>query len=396
MNVSTRPFLVAYVAWHPKFAGGDRIARTLFEHYHRAAYENVSGGTGFGVLYRSTPAPSSDLPLDVDFEEAETTAVVLLIDRHWANDPAWVDWSNALASRAEQSGLRAVVFPVAIDRNFLKLGLKEQAVRYDQWSRLKRPERVRRLISTLSYQFCRMLRLYLERLKRPQDEEEVLQQYLRKVEIFLSHSKHDDHGEPIATLIREHLFKGEGGTLATFFDVHEITAGVPFDKVLLHKLKVSAVVAIHTDSYSSREWCRCEIIEAKRWSVPLVVANSINNLDERGFPYMGNVPLVRLDPKRPAARIDYVVGVLLDEVLKDFLWRCRVEFFRSVADPGTVFLPRPPELIVLARLREDVPDKGLLVYPDPPLGDEEKRLFDVVSPSVRLRSMTQWLSEVSA
>ena len=75
-----------------------------------------------------------------------------------------------------------------------------------------------------------------------QDEEEALQQYLRKVEIFLSHSKHDDHGEPIANLIREHLFKGVGGTLATFFDVHEIAAGVPFDKVLLHKLRVSAVV----------------------------------------------------------------------------------------------------------------------------------------------------------
>jgi hypothetical protein len=56
------------------------------------------------------------------------------------------------------------------------------------------------------------------------------------------------------------------------------------------------MVAIHTDSYSSREWCRREIIEAKRWNVPLVVANGISNLDERGFPYMGNVPVVRLEP----------------------------------------------------------------------------------------------------
>ncbi len=394
MNVSARPFLVAYVAWHPKFTGGERIAKALFEHYHRAPYENASGGTGFGVLYRSKRVPGSRLPLDVDFEEAETTAVILLVDRHWAKDPTWVGWARDLASRAEQSGLRAVVFPIAIDDSFLELRLREQAVRWDKWTRLKRPERVRRLISTLSYQFCRMLRLYLVRLKYPQDEEEALGQYLRKVEIFLSHSKHDDVGVPIATLIREHLFRGVAGTLATFFDVHEIAAGVPFDKVLLHKLRVSAVVAIHTDSYSSREWCRREIIEAKRWSVPLVVANCLTDLDERSFPYMGNVPLVRLDPKRPAARVDYVVSLLLDEVLKDLLWRCRVELSKAGAGPDTLFLPRPPELIALARLREQVSDEGLLVYPDPPLGEEEKRLFEAVAPTVRLRSMTQWLSEL--
>lgn len=396
MNVLARPFLVAYVAWHPKFTGGERIAKALFEHYHRAPYENASGGTGFGVVYRSKRAPGSQLPLDVDFEEAETTAVILLVDRHWAKDPAWVGWARDLASRAEQSGLRAVVFPIAVDGSFLELGLSEQAVRWDQWTTTKRPERVRRLISTLSYQFCSMLRLYLERLKRPQEDEEALENFLRRVQVFLSHSKHDEDGADIAKLIRGHLFHGIGGTLSTFFDVHDIPAGVPFDKVLLHKLRVSAVVAIHTDSYSSREWCRREIIEAKRWSVPLVVANCISDLDERSFPYMGNVPLVRLDPKRPTARVDYVVGLLLDEVLKDFLWRCRVELSRAEAGPDTLFLPRPPELIALARLREQVPDEGLLVYPDPPLGEEERRLFEAVAPTVRLRSMTQWLSELPA
>lgn len=71
---------------------------------------------------------------------------------------------------------------------------------------------------------------------------------------------------------------------------------VVYRQVILQKVKVSAVVAVHTDSYSSREWCRREIIEAKRWNVPLVVANCIHDLDERSFPYLGNVPVVRMDP----------------------------------------------------------------------------------------------------
>jgi hypothetical protein len=158
--------------------------------------------------------------------------------------------------------------------------------------------------------------------------------------------------------------------------------------VLLQQVKVSAVVAIHTDSYSSREWCRREIIEAKRWSVPLVVANCIGDLDERSFPYMGNVPVVRMDPDN-AGRIDYIISRLLDEVLKDFLWRCRVELTAGAAGDRVVFTPRPPELISLAGLPEHA---EMLIYPDPPIGTEEQRLFEDVAPALCLRSMTEWIA----
>jgi energy-coupling factor transporter ATP-binding protein EcfA2 len=186
------------------------------------------------------------------------------------------------------------------------------------------------------------------------------------------------------------LHAGHG--LSSFFDVHDIPAGLRFHKVLLQQVKVSAVVAIHTDSYSSREWCRREIIEAKRWNVPLVVANCISDLDERGFPYLGNVPIVRMDSPG-AGRIDVVIGHLLDEVLKDFLWRCRVELVRATADPAVVFVPRSPELISLASLPAlvNVPEP-VIVYPDRPLSAEEEQLFEEVAPHVRLRSLTEWLA----
>ncbi|MDE0532569.1 MAG: hypothetical protein OXI01_14145 [Albidovulum sp.] len=103
--------------------------------------------------------------------------------------------------------------------------------------------------------------------------------------------------------------------------MHDIPAGLRFDEVLLHQVRVSAVVAIHTDSNSSREWCRREVIEVRLWKVPLVVADCISNLDDRSFPYSGNVPVIRLDD-RQEERIDFVVDLLIDEVLKDFLWRC--------------------------------------------------------------------------
>jgi hypothetical protein len=390
--LTTRPFLVIYVVWHPDFDGGEQIARTLFNHYRRNLYANVAGGGGLPVVYRSAPAPGSTVPMKIPLDDARTSAIVLLIDQNWTNDESWVAWAHDMAEESETAGLSARVFPVAIDATSTKIGMVTQAARWDKWVALSSEDRQGRLITDLTYQFCRMLRTYLEHLKRPTEPDHELLQYLKKVEIFLSHSKHDDDGERIAKLIRDHLYAGDG--LESFFDVHDIPIGLRFDAVILKKVKVSAVVAVHTDSYSSREWCRREIIEAKRWNVPLVVVDCISDLDERGFPYLGNVPQVRMNAAT-ADRIAVVISRLLDEVLKDFLWRCWVELYGNTTGDQVVFLPRPPELIVLASLEGEARSDATIVYPEPPIGAEEQRLFEIVAPKVKLRSMTEWLAGVS-
>lgn len=386
----TRPLFVLYVAWHPDYLQGADIAEALREHFRRKLYENIAGGAGLSVIFRSVPATGSTTPMLIDLKEAETTAVVVLFDPMLAADLSWAGYVRDLVERTEIDGLGTRVFPVTIDQSALALGIEEQALRWDHWTGSLK-ERSRQLINELTYEFCRMLRHYLEHLKHPAEEDAALEAYLKKVQIFLSHSKHDEDGERIARLIRDRLNEGHG--LSSFFDVHDIPPALRFHKVLRLQVKVSAMVAIHTDSYSSREWCRREIIEAKRWNVPLVVANCISDIDERGFPYMGNVPVVRLDSQGAANRIDFVIGRLLDEVLKDFLWRCRLELSRGVADPAVVFLPRPPELISLASIpfTADTPELTI-VYPDPPLSAEEELLFADVAPRVRLRSVTVWLA----
>lgn len=389
MVLSTRPFLVLYVVWHPTFDEGRSIAKKLYEHYRRELYSNVAGGTGLGVIYRPVPDPVTSAPVAIDFSESETSAVVMLIDEHFVADDHYVAWSKDLLSQTDTIGLSTRVFPVAISSEATRMGFAEQAVRWDRWETLDFDARLRRLTSDLTYQFCRMLRSYLEHLHQPNEEEAALEQYLKKVQIFLSHSKHDSDGERIAKQIRQHIFDGDG--LTTFFDVHDIPTGVRFNNALLQQVKVSAVVAIHTDSFSSREWCRREIIEAKRCSAPLVVADCISDTDERSFPYLGNVPVVRMDPVK-ADRIDHVIARLLDEVLKDFLWRCRVQLIRSAGAIDAAFLPRSPELVSLAALSGHPGEHVLVVYPDPPLGAEEQRLFEQIAPRYQLFSLTEFLA----
>lgn len=64
------------------------LRQALYGHYRRELYENVAGGVGIDVQYRFAPGPDSDRPVAVDLTEAETSAVVMLIDERWAADPA--------------------------------------------------------------------------------------------------------------------------------------------------------------------------------------------------------------------------------------------------------------------------------------------------------------------
>lgn len=358
----------------------------LRAHFRRELFDSVAGGTGLSVLFRSEPGVGSSVPLGVDPESAETTAVIVLGDEGMTKDLPWAGYVSGLSEEAERQGLRMRVLPVAFDRMATGL-VREQAVRFDKFTGSEEAKWTK-LVSELTLELCRMLRYYLVHLEHGGDSESALNVYLEKVNVFLSHSKHAGNGEAIAKALRGHLHDGKG--LASFFDVNDIPAGLPFDRVLLNRVRQSAVVAIHTDSFSSREWCRREIIEAKRHSVPLIVANCIGDRDERGFPYLGNVPIVRMDPFR-MDRLDAVVGRILDEVLKDFLWKCRIKV-AGAAGPEVTFLPRPPELISLAALPVRAPNP-VIVYPDPPLSREEQRLFESVAPQVELRSFTEWLAE---
>ena len=132
--------------------------------------------------------------------------------------------------------------------------------------------------------------------------------------------------------------------------------------------------------------------EAKRRLVPMIVVDCVRDVDPRGMPYLGNVPVVRMDPGR-TDRIGTVAGCLLDEVFRSWLWLCRVAPYIANS-PGVLFTPRPPELIALAAVpscgEDSVP---AIVYPEPLLATDEERLFREIAPGVRVQTLSDWLEE---
>lgn len=165
MSDATRPFLVVYVAWHPGFDQGATIAQAIRRHFRRELYENVAGGTGLSVIFRSLPPPGDAAPLEIDVDEAHATAIVILADTVLAADPQWIAYARALEEQAEAAGLHVRTFPVSMDSAVLApLNMTEQALRWDRWDG-DSTARTKRLLSELTYEFCRMLRHFLERLQ---------------------------------------------------------------------------------------------------------------------------------------------------------------------------------------------------------------------------------------
>lgn len=386
METTTRPLFALYIVWHPLNVNGGKVADLLRKHFGRDRHRNVAGDPGLSVIYRCAIAPGELVPLSIDWDDAETTAVVVLMDSALTCDREWSKYVGELSRNAQTRGMSAQLFPVVMEPGGRELPLEVQALRWDRWEG-STVNRQHRLVRDLTCEFIRMLR---HRLRGPQEAETSLTDYLEKIQVFISHSKHDDDGEPVARRVRDWLHEHSG--LSSFFDVHDIPAGLSFREVLLHEIEASALVALHTDSYSSREWCRREIVESKRRHVPMIVVDCLRDIDQRSIPYMGNVPVVRMGVDQED-RIRRVIGCLLDEVFRTYLWRCRVEPFRATYS-DVLFTARPPELISLATLPDQQSKTGsIIVYPEPPLGTDEARLFSEIAPELRTLTLTEWMEK---
>lgn len=368
------------------------MAERLRDHFGTHRYRNVVGGAGIDVAFQGTDGSSAPVPLPEGWEAGCPIAVVAMIDRSLAQDAAWGAHLDDLRQRVETRGFGARLLPVAMEPGVLdELQLNEQALRWDGWDPANEA-REHRLIRELAYEFARMLRHHVHVLRGPDSDDPAFDQYLEKIQTFLSHTKRDRHGSDVAEAFRCWLH--QNSALSSFLDVYDIPGGLPFPDVIDHHIGKSIFLAIQTDHYSSSEWCRREVIEAKRRGVPMIVVDCLHVGDERAFPYLGNVPVVRMDPIAKD-RLPEVAGRLLDQVLADFLWHCRVEALTK-RPHDIVFMARAPELVSLATLpvKHDLPQ--VVVYPDPPLGKEETRLFGSIRRGLRIRTMTQWLAEGAA
>jgi len=176
--------------------------------------------------------------------------------------------------------------------------------------------------------------------------------------------------------------------LREFFDASDLQPGRDWDVELRDNAATSALLAIRTDLYASREWCQREMLIAKREGMPVIILDALGEAEERGSFLMDHVPRVpaRMDGGRWRKTDVYrALNLLVDECLKRALWRRQQELAcNELILPVAWWAPHAPEPITLSKWLEDERQQGrlaldgedlIILHPDPPLGAEEKSVL---------------------
>jgi hypothetical protein len=294
--------------------------------------------------------------------EADRVLVVLLADDHLAaaarkpmkSGTTWGEYATKLRSLAEAARHRFM--PVQLTQNAWPVDRRLEDTNFLRAWAIDGVEERHKFIAR------RLVHLLIRRLRpRPENEDAP------PVTIFLSHTKMDFEGEPrVVKTLLAHLTANQPEK--TWFDSGDISTGSRFAHEIEKGVKDTALLLIVTDSYSSRSWCRKEVLLAKHYQRPVVIVDAVQEGETRRFPYSGNTPVIRWK----AQDAQCVVDLLLREVLRHAYAE---ESLTQRKREGDVVLPAGPELVTIVHHRKEK-DQPVVLYPDPPLGPEELEVLE--------------------
>jgi len=359
------PPLLVHLIFHPD----STLARGLAMDIHRALNDDPAL-PGLKVPTRFACEDGTGFPPAIlDLEEAERSVVVVLADDKVVIEPAEVPsgrklWSEFVADIFETcKDSKNRLIPVQLSENVYPLDERMSGASFLRAYR-QQPENLSSwTIRALVVEICRFLHGDKRGLRLP-------------LRLFLSHAKHDITESPhVFNEVVEHLKSTE--PVETWVDSAKIPGGSLFAEEIEDGVRDSALLALVTKSYSSREWCRREMLIAKRHQRPLVVVDASEGVEIRSFPYGGNTPRIRWSEGGARDTVD----LLLKETLRH---QHSLLVLDKSKREGDFVLASPPEPTTVSRS----PKGSTILYPDPPIGDEEEEELeelgrDLVTPLQR-------------
>jgi hypothetical protein len=375
-----KPRLLLRILWNNEFSRGKELAHHLYYRLCRDAERPASRGIGMPVYFHTGSTPlDAKLPDALHLDAARSTVVIVLVDTSVRGDPAWRECIKAIEKQVVTAGKRHLFLPIACEDKVLKVVDKANCIRLDKSEPKVQPDR---LVSAVTHELARLL------LQRGDDVQTeafgTLEKSYAPVKLFLSHSKRGGEGVVIATELRD--YGRQHLPVATFYDSNDITAGHDFEKEIQANVADSAMVVVHTDTYSDRSWCRKEVLFAKQYGCPVIIVNAVTAGEDRHFPYLGNAPTIRWPFDSPR-RCEVVIDAALREVLRNAYFLEHVRTLKSAGLlPATcVEIGTAPEMLTYRNLLRakkcDRLTPSVLLYPDPPLGDEEIEVLEDLNPS---------------
>jgi hypothetical protein len=354
------------VIWHPSFTKGAEYGRHIYETFMRPLDQPLKRGPGIQVFFRNAPI----IPARME-QEKGYRIYVLMVEPFLINSNEWIPYLEKLNDHVVSSMGKHLIIPVrASDNNLSNPGAIDKSIQ--QILLHEATENIR-----VDYLLIRIIHVIYRFLHDTGPAESATAIEPPRIQLFLSHAKKD--GKNITRQLNTYIRNTFG--LDTFFDALNIETGYPFDRQLEKHAGNSALLVVQTDTYSSRPWCRKEIIAAKTHGCPIVVFNKFDMGEERSFPYMSNVPVVYLDldiknESVPDSTMIRLVRIALTDFLRFKYQQHYLSYLNEIFNvrlPAKAIFPAPPELITLLPLHKE--DNPWILYPDPLLGDEETQIL---------------------
>lgn len=359
--------LSVFILWHPDYIEGQQMADFLYSSLCRDSTKPLIRSMGIPVYFRSTKTENKDEPIAINFTESEFTAIIALIDDKFILDSKFRNYIDKISDECDKATDKRRVYPIAISKNANKVS--EKLSKKNFVPTIESENLYTQIKSPVLHELCRLLM----NMRKATDETEPTSTP-PPIKLFISHSKHDE-SKVDAIAFRDII--NSTTQLKTFFDTNDIAYGSHFGEEILKAAHESALVVFQSDTYAEREWCRIEVLEAKKAGCPIVIVNAVQNKEQRAFPYLGNYPSIRFKDKNFLQIID----LTLEQVLFN---RYTIKFIDSLTDQYGIkanrILSTSPELFSFIQLKKDGLHKqeefGLVIYPDPPLGSEEMELLN--------------------
>ncbi|MEN5059038.1 toll/interleukin-1 receptor domain-containing protein [Sphingobacterium kitahiroshimense] len=375
-----------YVVWHPNFEFGKEIAQEIYSTFCRDYKNPLSRGIGIPVYFRFIKLEDNK-PLNIDFKNAEKNAVVLLIDEHYYLDDDYREYTEEISKKINENNR---IFPISLCHNAFGIGCNLTNLQFtngikffDKDLNLQKNKHLIKSIKKIKTELLHDCSRLLLNFHPKQDDKEQ-QRIGSPVKLFLSHAKKDGEG----TTLRFKKFIEENLKLDVFFDTVDIANGYNFAEQFEQQIKHSALVVFHTDEYSNREWCRREVLIAKKHKSPIVVVHSIVEGEKRAFPYLGNMPTTTVTGKEIIGFFK-IVNLTLYQVLNNLYQNRLLDHYSDlyITDNNVIkVITSPPELfnfLDIKQFKKDLGDKKLtILYPDPPLGIEELNVLSDLDENV--------------
>lgn len=372
--------LSIFVVWHPKFKEGKTIANKLYSDFCRDIEQPLSRGLNIPVYYRSNSLDK--MPIPIDTNNASRNAIILLIDQEYMIDENFRKYTESLVNLIDGN---TRVFPVALCKQSYEIGCGLKSLQFIRayQGNLEIEENLLFSINKIKTELLHDCARLLMNMHPTWMDKEV-NWIPSPVKLFLSHAKKD--GE--VTTIKFKAFIEAELKLDVFFDTVDIADGYEFEQQIEDNIKNSALVVFHTDEYSTREWCRIEVLIAKRNKCSIVVVHDVKNGEKRAFPYLGNTPTITMqnDEKQNFYEI---VNLTLFQVLNNLFQRELLKSFHNEFEQaGTEFISitSPPELfnyIDIYKKKLETKNRLVVLYPEPPLGSEELKILNEIDEDIK-------------